>query len=49
MYWDVIEVRAEPGYCLFVRFNDGRSGLLQLRRQDLTGALAPLLDEKFFR
>jgi hypothetical protein len=49
MYWDVVEVRAEPGLCLFVRFNDGRSGLLQLRREDLMGALAPLSDEQFFK
>jgi hypothetical protein len=48
MYWDVIEVKPEPDYWLFVRFEDGLRGRLQLRREDLTGALAPLLDVQFF-
>jgi hypothetical protein len=48
MYWDVVEVKSEPGYCLFVRFKDGLSGRVQLRREELTGALAPLLDAEFF-
>ncbi len=48
MYWDVIEVRPEADYRLFVRFKDGLSGLVQLRREELTGALAPLLDLRFF-
>jgi hypothetical protein len=26
MYWDVVEVKPEPGYRLFVRFQDGLSG-----------------------
>ena len=48
MYWDVVEVKAEPHYCLFVRFKDGLAGRVQLRREELTGVLAPLLDERFF-
>ena len=48
MYWDVIEVKPEPGCRLFVRFKDGLTGHLQLRREELTGALAPLLDARFF-
>ena len=48
MYWDVVEVRPEPGYRLFVRFKDGRAGRVPLQREELTGALAPLLDEQFF-
>lgn len=48
MYWDIIEVRPEPDYCLFVRFKDGLAGRVQLRREDLTGVLAPLLDPRFF-
>jgi uncharacterized protein DUF2442 len=48
MYWDVIEVKPEPGYCLFVRFKDGLAGRVRLRRETLTGALAPLLDMQFF-
>ncbi len=49
MYWDVVEVKPEPGYCLFVRFKDGLSGRVQLRPEELTGVLAPLLDEQFFK
>jgi len=26
MYWDVVEVIPEPGYYLFVRFQDGLNG-----------------------
>jgi hypothetical protein len=48
MYWDVVEVKPETHYRLFVRFQDGLMGRVQLRREDLTGALAPLQDEKFF-
>lgn len=48
MYWDVVEVKAEPHYRLFVRFQDGLAGDVQLRPEDLTGALAPLRNEKFF-
>lgn len=49
MYWDVVEVRPEPDYCLFVHFADGLSGRVRLREEDLTGALAPLRDAEFFR
>jgi len=48
MYWDVIEVKPEPGYCLFIRFKDGLEGRVRLRREDLTGALGPLVDVRFF-
>ncbi len=48
MHWDVVEVKPEPGYRLFVRFKDGLAGRVQLRREELTGALAPLLDAQFF-
>jgi hypothetical protein len=48
MHWDVVEVKPEPHYCLFVRFKDGVAGRLQLRPEELTGALAPLRDEQFF-
>jgi len=48
MYWDVVEVRPERGYSLFVRFKDGLEGSVRLRREELTGALAPLADVKFF-
>ena len=48
MHWDVVEVRAEPGHCLFVRFKDGVAGRVKFRPEQLTGALASLLDGKFF-
>ncbi|HVN05873.1 MAG TPA: DUF2442 domain-containing protein [Bryobacteraceae bacterium] len=48
MHWDVIEVKPEPHYCLFVQFKDGVAGRLQLRPEELTGALAPLRDAEFF-
>ena len=48
MYWDVVEVKAETDYRLFVRFKDGRAGRVQLRQEELTGALAPLRDARFF-
>jgi hypothetical protein len=48
MYWDVVEVRAEPDHGLFVRFQDGTAGRVRLRREDMTGVLAPLRDARFF-
>ena len=48
MYWDVVAVKPEPNYCLFVQFKDGLAGLVTLRREELTGALAPLQDVQFF-
>jgi Protein of unknown function (DUF2442) len=48
MYWDVVEVRPEPEYRSFVRFRDGLSGYVKLRREELTGVLAPLNDPGFF-
>jgi hypothetical protein len=49
MYWDVAEVIPEPDYCLFVRFKDGLSGRVRFRPEDLTSALEPLRDARFFR
>lgn len=48
MYWDVVEVKPEPDYRLFVRFKDGVAGHVQLCRDELTGALAPLRDVEVF-
>ena len=36
------------GRRLFVRFKDGLKGRVRLHREDLTGALGPLLDMDFF-
>lgn len=51
MYWDIVEVVPKAGYRyrLFVRFKDGSEGLVHLHREQLTGALEPLPDERFFQ
>lgn len=49
MHWDVVEVRPEAGYRLFVRFRDGRAGKVQLRPEEMTGVLARLRDAAFFQ
>lgn len=48
MYWDVVEVRPEADYELFVRFADGASGRVRIAPERLTGVLAPLRDRRFF-
>lgn len=48
MYWDIVEVKPRPDYSLFVRFKDGLEGLVRLREEQLTGALEPLRDRRFF-
>jgi Protein of unknown function (DUF2442) len=48
LYWEVVEVKPEPGYSLFLRFEDGLSGHVQLRDENFTGVLAPLRDPLFF-
>lgn len=48
MYWDVVEAVPEPNYSLFVHFKDGVAGHIELEPEQLTGALAPLLDAQFF-
>lgn len=49
MYWDVVEVKPEPDYRLFVRFKDGLAGRVQLRLEEMTGVLARLRDAEFFQ
>lgn len=48
MYWDIVEVVPKADYWLFVRFKDGLEGLVHLRPEQLTGALEPLRDQRFF-
>ena len=48
MHWDIVEVKPEPCFCLFVRFKDGLAGRVRLRPEERTGALAPLADARFF-
>jgi hypothetical protein len=48
MHWDVVEIRPEPGYWLFLRFKDGLSGRVRLDPVEFTGVLAPLGDAEFF-
>ena len=44
----MVEVKAETGHWLFVRFTDGTSGKVQLDLSELSGVLAPLRDPSFF-
>jgi hypothetical protein len=48
MKWNVVEVKPEPHHRLFVRFQDGVEGHVQLHPHQLTGVLSPLRDEQFF-
>jgi hypothetical protein len=48
MHWDVVEVKPEPDCCLFVQFQDGLSGRVRLRPEELTRVLAPLREPQFF-
>jgi hypothetical protein len=48
MYWDIVEVKPEPNYSLWVRFKDGLSGRVRLEPEEFTGVLAPLRDTQFF-
>jgi hypothetical protein len=38
MFWDVVEVKPERDYCLFLRFKDGLAGRVQLRQIAVSGA-----------
>ncbi len=48
MHWDIVKVEPKADYSLFVRFKDGLEGLVHLHQEQLTGALEPLRDERFF-
>ncbi len=48
MYWDVVEVRAEPGCTLFVRFADGLSGRVRFMPGFFTGVFEPIRDSSRF-
>jgi Protein of unknown function (DUF2442) len=48
MYWDIIEVVPKDDQCLFVRFKDGVEGVVRLPVEQLTGALEPVRDPRFF-
>ena len=52
--WRVMEVRAQPGFCLQVTFIDGTTGVVELSRFLASSAtqgtvFEPLRDEDFFR
>ena len=48
MHWNVVEVKPEPGYNLFIRFKDGLTGRVRLESNQFTGVLSPLADTSFF-
>jgi hypothetical protein len=47
MHWNVVEVKPEPGYNLFIRFKDGFAGRVRLESTQFTGVLSPLADTSF--
>jgi len=49
MYWDIVDVRPEGGYSLFVTFSDGIGGHVRFNPEQVTGALEPLRDPAFFK
>ena len=48
MHWDVIEVRPEPGWNLFVRFADGLAGYVRFLPDYFTGVFQRLRDPAHF-
>jgi hypothetical protein len=46
--WNIISIRALPGLCLALRFEDGSSGIVTLKDDELTGVLAPLRSPEYF-
>lgn len=48
MQWDVVEIRPEADYSLFLRFKDGLSGRVRLDPVEFTGVLTLLRDVEFF-
>jgi hypothetical protein len=48
MHWDVVEIKAEADYWLFLRFKDGLSGRVRLDPVEFTGILEPLIHIEFF-
>jgi hypothetical protein len=48
MHWDVVEVKPDADYSLFLRFKDGLSGRIRLDHGEFTGVLEPLSNVEFF-
>ena len=48
MYWDVVEVKPEPDYSLFVRFQDGLSGRVRLHKLAKPQTAEPFLHQNLF-
>jgi hypothetical protein len=48
VHWDVVEVRPEPNWTLFVRFADGLSGRVRFTPDYFTGVFEPLRDPLCF-
>jgi hypothetical protein len=46
--WDVVEVTPNCDHSLFMRFKDGLQGVVQLSRDQFTGVLEGLRDERLF-
>ena len=49
MLKDILEAKPLANYQLFVRFEDGEEGVVDLTKMiDFTGVFAPLQDERYF-
>jgi len=49
MNWDVVEVRAESDWVLYVRFADGLTGYVRITPRCFHGVFEPLQEPAFFR
>jgi len=49
MLEDVIELRVEDGYRLWVKFSDGVNGIVDMSKDSFAGVFAPLKDPQFFK
>ena len=49
MHWDVVEVKPEQEWVVFVRFADGVTGRVRFEPDYFTGVFEPLRDPTVFR
>lgn len=49
MLEDVIELKVEESYRLWVKFSDGVNGIVDMSNDTFAGVFAPLKDPQFFK
>ncbi len=49
MLEEVIELKVEEGYRLWVKFSDGVNGVVDMSKDAFAGVFAPLKDPQFFK